>query len=130
MGLFFISPLAILYTLSINSSRPSFFLAHTPTTGTARLSDNNLISIFIFFFFASSIKLTQTTTEGDSSSICSTKFKFRSRQVASATTTVASGFPKQIKFLAICSSTELDIIEYVPGTSTIRKSFPLCVNFP
>ena len=71
------------------------------------LSDKASRLICIPFLLASSIKLTQTTTRGDiSNCLPGTRFRLRSRQVASQTTTTASGFPKQIKFLATSSSAE------------------------
>ena len=88
-----------------------FFFPIVPTTGTPNRIANFFKSIFIPFFFASSNKFTQTIMLELISIIWNTKFIFRSKEVASTTITIASSFSKQIKFLAISSSSELDIKE-------------------
>ena len=80
--------------------------------------------------FASSMRFTHTTTLLVISSVCSTRLRLRSRHVASATITVASGSAKQTKSRATSSSTELAISEYVPGRSTRMKFLSLCLYLP
>ena len=105
-------------TAFIRSSKPFLLRAAVPTTGTPRFFESWSKSMLICFFFASSIRLTQTTTRRVISSVWSTRLRLRSRQVASHTTTTASGSPKQMKSRATSSSAECAMREYVPGIST------------
>ncbi len=116
-GLTFCSPFTTQCTASFNSRRPSFFLALVPITGTPNMRESFLRSMEILFLPASSIRLTHTTMLSVISMIWSTRFRFLSRHVASVTTTVTSGSPKQMKSLAASSSAEFANKEYVPGKS-------------
>ncbi len=100
-------PLATFAIVAFSSSRPWPLLAAVATTGMPKRSDNLSSFSEMFFLLASSIRFTHNITRLVISVICRTRFRFLSRQVASATTTVASGLPKQIKSLASSSSTEL-----------------------
>ena len=102
----FISPDTTPSRAFIISSSVFFLRAVAPTTGTPSRFDIKGKSSRMFFRFASSIRLTQTTTLDEISIVCRTRLRLRSRQVASQTTTTASGPPKQIKFLATSSSVE------------------------
>ena len=119
-----------LKTILFNLSKECFLFAIVPTTGTPSSFDNKFKLILIPFFSASSSKLTQTITLEVISIVWYTKFKLFSKQVASITTIVASGFWKQIKSLAISSSSEFDIKEYVPGISKIKKFLLLYSKYP
>ncbi len=56
------------------------------------------------------------------SNISIVKKRFLIRQEASTTFTITSAFPFRMKFLAMSSSTEFAVREYVPGRSTTRNS--------
>ena len=111
IGLVLILLLVKLYIVSIKISNPSPMEALVPIHGTPSNKDNFVRSTVIPFLFASSIRFTHTITLLVISIVCNTKLRFLSKQVASTTTMVASGLPKQIKSLATSSSTELAIRE-------------------
>jgi len=75
------------------ASRPLPPLAAAPTTGQPSSRSKACKSMEMCFFAASSSRLTHTTTGHAVSKICKTNARFRSRQVASATTSVTLAAP-------------------------------------
>ena len=86
------------------ASSPSPPRTAAPTTGMPRASCRAVRSTAIPFFRASSRRLTHSTTGWVQAMTCRTRLRFRSRQVASATTSVASAAPDWMKSRAISSS--------------------------
>ena len=105
------APSATSFTIAISASRPFPLRALVPTTGMPMRQESLSRSIRMRFFFASSIRFTHKTTLPVISITCSARIRLRSRHVASATTTVTSVPPKQMKSRAISSSAEFAISE-------------------
>ena len=117
-------------TSSINLFIPIPLLALVITTGTFKILESLLTSIFISFFNASSYKLRHITTFLVISKVCNTKFKFLSIKVESHTIIVTLLLLKQRKSLATLSSSEWTNKEYVPGKSYISYILLLYLHIP
>ena len=88
------------------SSIPCPLRAVAVTTGASSPRDRASTSTATPLRRASSIRFTHTTSRGVRQRSCTARCRFRRRQVASATSTVTSAPPPQMKSRAICSSGE------------------------